>query len=136
MRRATRPIPNATNVSLYLFSFHAFSRPYAPMGLSQPLSYQSFPHSFPWNGGGAINLLLPRATNHESPFIKPANLPFCFQHLPRCPSRNSFPFILLHRCRGVCRGVNAFSPILKRLPKFLASPVKGRKVEVNGDGFL
>src|SRR5205823_6558973 len=29
-----------------------------------------------------------------------ANLPFCFQQLPRCPSRNSFPFILLHRCRG------------------------------------
>src|SRR5438045_8608544 len=35
---------------------------------------------------------------------------------------------------GVGRGVNAFSPILKRLPKFLASPVKRRKVEVNADG--
>src|SRR5213082_3282174 len=90
MRPATRPIPNATNVSLYLFSFHAFSHAYVPMGPSQPLSYQSFPHSFPCHAGGAINLLLPRVTSHEALVAMLQICPFVFNNFHDAPPATRF----------------------------------------------
>src|SRR5213082_1930962 len=80
MRPATRPIPNATNVSLYLFSFHAFSRPYAPMGPPNPFLINHFRTLFHAMQGGAINLLLPRVTSHEALVAMLQICPFVFNN--------------------------------------------------------
>ena len=45
------------------------------------------------------------AGGFPSPCALPANLPLCFQQLPRCSFRNPFLFKLLHRCPGVVGGL-------------------------------
>src|SRR5690242_6498237 len=55
---------------------------------SEPASPQSSAPSAP------INTLM----SHRSPSCKPA---LCFQSLPRYPSHNPFPFLLLHCCPEV-----------------------------------
>src|SRR6266700_6113908 len=92
--------------------FSSTSALFAHNGDSQPLSPQSLSHSFPFNGGGSLPFFLLFFTTHHLRSLHPAsligtrlllfsNLPLYFQSLAGCPSRNPFPFMLLHRCPGV-----------------------------------
>ena len=52
----------------------------------------------------------PKSTVRAKTCKKAANLPFCFQQLPGCSSRNPFLFMFLHRCRGMAIPPKASRP--------------------------
>src|SRR5437764_15375474 len=75
--------------SLSLFLTCVFA-PLCANGPSQPLSYQSFPHSFPCHAGGAINLLLPRVNSHEALVATLQICPSVFNNFHDAPPATPF----------------------------------------------
>ena len=90
---------------------------------SQPLSPQSLPHSFPFNGGGRG--CVGDFARHDFPYLALC-LPFYFQQLPTVKFRNPFALITIRIARGWVypfhRGVKVLLEVRRGLPLDLERP--------------